>query len=367
MQNNELETKLTRVREVMSANNLDAIFLKRQDSFAWLTCGGMNYVGLGEMGGCGLLITADKQYAITNNIEANRMKDEEHLEDMGFAIYDSVWHDVEFEDKKIAELTKNGKVGYDYSHGSDANVSNDVKQKRLSLTQEEIERYKVGGFLAAKAIEQALVCTHPGETELDVVARLAKNARESGLDVCSSMCAADHRIYNYRHPVPTENVIKERVQLGANLRYKGLITCCTRYINFVPIDEKLNNQYLANVKIDCTLMANSIPGNTYVSALEAGKKAYKEAGYADEFNKHHQGGAIGYAVRDYKVDFATKGTIHENQAFCWNPSITGTKSEGTVIVNSNEIIPASRPVFFPTVEITVGKHTFTRPRILELV
>ena len=36
---------------------------------------------------------------------------------------------------------------------------------------------------------------------------------------------------------------------------------------------------------------------------------------------------MGYLPRDYRVDFECQENILENQAFCWNPSIAGTKSE----------------------------------------
>ena len=46
----ERSIKLGRLRGMMEARGLDGVFLKRQDNFAWLTGGGINYVGLGEMG-----------------------------------------------------------------------------------------------------------------------------------------------------------------------------------------------------------------------------------------------------------------------------------------------------------------------------
>lgn len=361
----ELQIKLDRLRRLMNDKSLDAIYLKRQDSFAWLTLGGINYVGLGDMGNCGLLITQDDLHAITNVIEAPRMRDEEMLEELGYRIHFGSWHDATFEGDCIHKLVPSGKVGFDHGSALGPNIANDVKLLRFSLTQEEVERYQEGGYLAARAIEETISSVRPGDTELKTIGRLARRIRESGLDVVSAMCAADERISHYRHPVPTDKVIRERVQLGGNMRYKGLIICCTRYFNFVPVTDALRRQYLANVEIDCTLMASSIPGNTYVSALEAGKQAYAERGYAQEFEKHHQGGPIGYAGRDYRVYFDTPGLIQKNQAFCWNPSITGTKSEDTVIVTGDRIIPVSRPVIAPSMTLEVMGHRFVRPIIWE--
>ena len=75
----ELTYKVSKLREIMLDRNLDGIFIKRQDDFAWLSCGGRNYVGVGDMGNCGLLVTADKCYAVSNNIERPRMIDENML------------------------------------------------------------------------------------------------------------------------------------------------------------------------------------------------------------------------------------------------------------------------------------------------
>lgn len=362
----ELLEKLARVRQIMTQKQLDGVYLKRQDSFAWLTCGGTNYIGQGEMGLCGLLVTFDKIYAITNNIEAPRVRDEEHLEELGFEIHYTTWYENQFEGQTIDKIMQNGAVGYDYSTDKGINIANDIKLARFSLTPDEIERYKVGGLLASRIIEQTLAETYVGQTERDLVGRVAQKARSQGMDMVSSMCAGDYRIGDYRHPIATFNAIKERVQLGGNFNYKGLVICCSRFANFVPVSEKLREQYLKTAEIDCTYMLNSIPGNTFVSALEAGKQAYEDRGYGDEFAKHHQGGPIGYAARDYRVDFNTPGLIQENQAFCWNPSITGTKSEDTIIATSNGIIPVSKPVMCPTIEVEVSGKKFTRSAIWEI-
>jgi len=360
----EQKIKVGRLQKIMEEKGLDAIYIKRQDNFAWLTCGGINYVGLGEMGNCGLLVTRGGDlYAITNNIEAPRMRDEEKLEEMGFAIHAATWYELAFEGETIAKLTGGGKIGRD--HGLTDNVANDVKLARFSLTEAEIKRHQEGGYLTARAIEETISSVRPGDTEHQTIGRLVETIRSKGMDVVSAMCAGDHRIYNYRHPVPTDNVIRERVQLGGNMRYKGLIICCTRLLNFVPVTEQLRAQYMANVEIDCTLMAASKPGATFVSALEAGRAAYEARGYGEEFKKHHQGGPIGYAGRDYRVDFSTPGVIAENQAFCWNPSITGTKSEDTVISTSKGIIPVSRPVIAPKITLEIEGQTFVRPDIWE--
>jgi Xaa-Pro dipeptidase len=63
-------------------------------------------------------------------------------------------------------------------------------------------------------------------------------------------------------------------------------------------------------------------------------------GYADEWQRHHQGGPAGYEPREYVATPETLDPVGVGQVFAWNPSITGTKSEDTILVgeDGNEIL-----------------------------
>lgn len=365
--NEEFKIKLSRIRELISVKKLDAIYLKRQDNFAWLTCGGINYVALGELGNCGLLVTMEKLYAITNTIEETRMRSEERLEELGFIIHAGLWHDDNFENTTLTKLVPSKKIGFDHNSIFGPNIAEDIKQLRFSLTTDEIKRYRIGGRLVNLAVEETAATIRPGDTELQVVARLHEIVRKYDIDIVSAMCSSDERIRLYRHAIPTLQPIKERVQLGGNFRYKGLIISCTRFVNFVPITQELYDQYEVNVEIDCILIQNTVPGKSYASVLRLAQEAYKARGYEREFNLHHQGGPIGYQARDYRVNFSHTGLIKENQAFCWNPSITGTKSEDTIIVSSNGVEFITYPIIFPVLSIDVNGKNYRRAAILEKI
>ena len=360
----ETDIKLQRLRSLMKENKLTAIYIKRQDNFAWLTCGGKNYVGIGEMGNCGLLVTEDNQYSITNSIEESRMKDEEKLEELGFKLHFGVWHDGGWE---AATLQKLGgqTLGFDHASPHGTNVAGLVQQQRFSLTEGELERYRELGYLASLAIEETMASLRPDETEYEVIGRLQENLTSNGLVFHSAMCAADERISLYRHPIATAKKIKERCQLGGNFAKYGLIVCLSRYVNFVPVSAELRKQMRLNQEIDLIFMKNSIPGKSFQYPFLAGKEAYAQRGYAAEFDLHHQGGPIGYVPRDYRLDFSHQGIIQENQAFCWNPSISGTKSEDTIVAKTGGFEFISKPIIFPKVDITVDGTIYTRSDILE--
>lgn len=355
----ELKIKLCRVRSLMKDEGYEGLYIKRQDNFAWLTCGKRNYVGMGEVGNCGLLVLPDALYAITNNIEAPRMKAECKLEELGFEVLYSVWHDVEFEKRTINNLVPSGKVLYDTS-----SEGGKIKLLRFDLTDDEIERYKGIGYDASLAMESAAMEIKVGMTEFEIAGMIMKNMEEKGLELLSCMVSADERMSLFRHPIPTGKKVEKKVQIGGNFRRNGLVICMTRYVYFEEPSEDLRKQYHNTQVVDCTYMSSCVPGASFADVLRIGQAKYKELGYEEEFSKHHQGGPIGYAGRDYRVDFTTPGVIADHQAFCWNPSITGTKSEDTVVCTRDGVIPITLPVLFPKTEIVVGGQVFTRPDLL---
>lgn len=362
----EIREKKRRVRGLLRQLQLDAVYLKRQANFAWLTGGGTNAVGLTmELGVAGLLLTADGEYAVCNNIEAPRMAKEEALEEQGYRIESFPWHE-DGEAQLVRRLSGNGKLGADHAFAGAADISGALKPLRYGLTPWEMQRYREIGEITSRAIEETAAGIRPGDKECAVVGRLAERLWAERLDYITTFCAADERIAEFRHPVATEKKISGRAMLCVNSRRAGLIISLTRFVQFGCVPEALREKYKANVLIDCTFMAHTVPGRPAVEAFHAGLEAYRQAGYPEEYRLHHQGGAIGYEGRDYKVSFDSEQVVQENQAFAWNPSITGSKSEDTMIATSKGPLLLSKPVSFPVIEMEVAGHSFQRPDILEL-
>lgn len=177
------------------------------------------------------------------------------------------------------------------------------------------------------------------------------------------MSAADDRVFKFRHPIPTERKIEKYLMVSVNARKWGLIVSLTRFVHFGKLPRDLKNKYEANVFIDCTLMTHTHPGLPAREVLQKGIDAYREKGYPEDWKLHHQGGPIGYTGRDYRVSFKTPDLVQENQAFTWNPSITGTKSEDTILATSKGTEMITKPILYPTLSMTVADILFTRPAI----
>jgi Xaa-Pro dipeptidase len=361
----EMKEKERRVREFLQLKGLKALLLKRQANFSWMTCGGLNLVGIAtEMGVTSLLITDNSKFVISNNIEAPRMIEEEGLEKQGFIVKSFPW----FEDQEasiVKELLGEGPLGSDGPFPNAQMMAEDIARLRYSFTPDEQKRYRWLGKRVSIALEKTMMKTKKGEKESAVVGRLCKELWKDRIDPITLMSAADDRISNFRHPIPTEKRIEKYLMVSVNARKWGLIVSLTRFVHFGKLPEELRRKYEANVFIDCTMMAHTRPGIPVREVLQKGIDAYQGKGYPEEWKLHHQGGSIGYTGRDYRVSFKTPDMIQENQAFTWNPSITGTKSEDTILATSKGVEMITKPILYPTLSLSVAGISFLRPDILE--
>jgi Xaa-Pro aminopeptidase len=361
----ELAEKEGRVRQFLQQNDLRGVLLKRQANFSWMTCGGVNAIGLAtEIGGTSLLITENAKFVLCNNVEAPRMIQEENVEKLGFAMKTYSWYE-DLEAPILRSLVGKGLVACDVFVPDTRLMAEEIARLRYSLTPAEVERYRWLGERVSQAVEKVAVETRRGEKESEVVGRLCRELWKDRIDPVGLMVAADDRIRRFRHPIPTERPIDRFVMISVNARKGGLIVCLTRFVHFGKVPAALQKQYEANVFVDCTFMAHTRPGTPAREVFQKGLDAYREQGFPDEWKLHHQGGPIGYQQRDYRVHPGTPDVIQENQGFTWNPSITGTKSEDTILATSGGPEMITPPVQYPTISMEVAGVRFTRPAILE--
>lgn len=360
----EIEEKERRVRTFLRSKNLKALLLKRQANFSWMTCGGLNLVGITtELGATTLLVTEEAKFLISNNIEGPRMVEEEAVEKQGFVVKTFPWYE-DREASVVRELVGEGPLGSDVPFPNAVTMTEEIARLRYSLTPEEVDRYRWLGRRVSEALEKTMFETKPGEKESEVVARLCGELWKDRIDPITLMSAADERIFRYRHPIPTEKRVERYLMVSVNARKWGLIVSLTRFVHFGGMPTELKERYEANVDIDCTMMAHTRPGVLAKEVLQKGIEAYEKKGYPEEWKLHHQGGSIGYTGRDYRTHFGTSDIVQENQAFTWNPSLTGTKSEDTILATSKGIEMITYPVLYPTLSLTVGGISFVRPAVL---
>lgn len=360
----EIREKEKRVREIIQSKGFMGVLLKRQANFSWMTGGGLNLVGITtEVGATSLLITKNEKYVISNNIEAPRMIQEEGLEAQGFIVKTYPWYEDQ-EASIVKGLVNEGPLGSDVPFPGAVTATEEITRLRYSFTPEEVDRYRWLGERASMALERTLQETRKGEKESEVVGRLCEELWKDRIDPVTLMAAADERVSQFRHPIPSEKSVDRYLMVSVNARKWGLIVSLTRFVHFGKLPTELKGRYLANVFIDCIFMATTRPGTPARQVLQRGIEAYREKGFPEEWKFHHQGGSIGYTGRDYRTNLNTQDIIQENQAFTWNPSLRGTKSEDTILASSKGLEIITRPMSYPTLSMTVDGVSFVRPDIL---
>jgi antitoxin VapB len=118
--------------------------------------------------------------------------------------------------------------------------------------------------------------------------------------------------------------------------------------------------------VNASLLAATRPGASGADLFRVAADAYAAEGFANEEHLHHQGGAAGYRTRDWVAHPSCKETVQINQAFAWNPSITGTKVEETVLTGTDGIEVMTRSAGWPQITTAIDGREFLSPNILQL-
>jgi Xaa-Pro aminopeptidase len=361
----EIAVKEHRLRSLMDSMGLKGILLKRQPNYSWFTAGGMNMVAIStDIGFSSLLITDKEKFCVANTIEKYRNMEEEGLENLGFSLLDYEWYEGS-ELECVEKVVRKEEIGCDIPFRDLRFIGEYINRLRYSLTPPEIERYFWLGEKTSTAIESVLQNMNAGDTEAEITGELTRLLWKDRIDQVGYQAAADDRVYKYRHPIPTQRKIEKYVMLCVMSRKWGLHTTITRLLHFGKLSQKLRKQYEDNVFIECSMIAATRPGETTGTIFLKAKELYEELGYKGEWKLHHQGGAMGYDIRDSICTAESTEQVQKNQCFCWNPSISGTKSEDGFIALKDGHAFITKPVLFPTLKFQVEGIEFARPNILE--
>lgn len=358
--------KLLKIQELMKSKQLDAIMLSSQSSFSWFSDGGRGHVAMASESSVGFFfITSDDVYLITNNIEAQRLKDEE-LPNLDCKIKEHFWFDNDQKSKIINELCSGKKVGSDTPMDDTINMSQEVAELRYILTDTEVANYKELGKDCGEAIGKVCKSMKPGLSEFEIAGMMASELYGRSITPIVLLIAVDDRIERYRHPLPTNKRVNKYGMIVICGRKYGLVASVTRLFHFGKMSDELRRKHDAVVEVDTVFIAESKPDAVIGDIFSAGQKMYADKGFSGEWQFHHQGGPAGYTPRDYVGTPGNTGKVLKPQALAWNPSIKGTKSEDTIITTDDkpEIITSTPD--WKMIPVQYKGETWLRPDILTL-
>lgn len=358
-----LAEKCSRVRHLLHELELDALALTSQANFAWLTSGADNHVGLAtEAGNAVAVVTRDRAFVICDNIEWPRVLEEETVA-LGLDTIHYPWWEGGVEER-ITALVGSDNWAADSALGARPALDGRLAPLRAILNNQEIESYRQLGRFTAMALEMAASRLEAGQTEEEAAGMIAGLIVSKGVYPGVILVASDQRLEKYRHPIPKAKRIEKTCMLVVGARWRGLVASATRIVSFGQPPAGMLERHRAVCTVDAAFLAATIPGETVGDAFRAGLEAYREAGYPDEWMMHHQGGPTGYKAREYRALSQSKDVIQLNQAFAWNPSIAGTKSEDTVLAREPfpEVLTVSED--WPAIEVESAAGVVRRPDIL---
>ncbi|HEV2705594.1 MAG TPA: M24 family metallopeptidase [Pyrinomonadaceae bacterium] len=366
----EIAEKVGRVTRMLAAEGLGGVLVGAQHNFSWLTAGGTNGIDTSRDAGAGaLLVRADgKCFVLANRIEMPRLLAEE-LASREFEPVEFSWEEEKASPTFLAEragaLLGGAALGSDLPIGAGvAVVEGALARCRYRLTSSEVERFRQLGSDAGQAVGQLIRKVEPGATEQEVARRAADALAAGGMRAVVCLVAADERISQFRHPVPTLRRWEKVLMLVVCARRGGLIVSLTRIVCAGAVDAELRRRTEAAARVNAHLLAATRPGANGSELYATAARAYREAGFAGEERLHHQGGAAGYRTRDWVAHPASAEVVQDGQAFAWNPSVTGTKVEETIIARRDGVEVVTATQDWPQVAVEVGGREYLSPGVL---
>lgn len=357
----EFTQKIEKVRELLHETGAGGIEVCSQANFSWLT-GGRGFVGLASENACAsLLVTPDDVWLLANNIEKPRLLEEEIA-----AVADGVktasfpWHDFSGKACAIRDILGGRECL------TDARLAGQFQRLRSKLTEGEVLLYRELGASAAEAVEDVCRGLRLGASEFDIAGMASDALWRRGIEPITLLVAFDERISRYRHPLPTGKKLAKYAMVVVCERRHGLVASLTRLASLGPQSEEIARKHRAVAQVDACFISSTRPGAKARDIFAKAVSAYRTAGFPGEWELHHQGGLTGYNAREYIATNENASVVEANQAFAWNPSITGTKSEDTILVLAEENRIVTHTGKYVYMEAEYENETMLRPDILIL-
>ncbi len=361
----DLEIKEVKTRELLLQKGLSGVILSTQTNFLWFTGGRRNEVlKNADISLVNLFITTDKKYLISSSSDLDRVMAEE-LEGLGFEPVKYEWYDGS-PIEAAGKLVPGGKIGADFSESGVENIEDGLMALRIELTEHEMDKAEKFCKQYSALLTDYCMALKPGITEISLANDFTCLCLKSGIRLPVALVGSDERIFKYRHPVATGKKIDSYVLFATVAEKDGINISVSRSMYFgEPPKEIIKKQEAVN-QIEAAFCGSSKSGVSLGDVFKAGRKAYKDLGYEDEWKNHTQGGIIGYKAREIVATDLSEQKLKNNNLLSWNPTIAGAKAEDIYLLDGEKTRQLSIDERWPYMEISAGGQKFKMPKILQL-
>jgi Xaa-Pro aminopeptidase len=352
-----------RLDAYLAANDLESVWFARPNSFAWLTGGDSVVDRSGDVGVAAAGYDGEGVTVVTDNIEAPRLAAEELGDDV--TVYETEWYQSSLADGVRAHATEPAAADFDVPGFGTV----DASPLRHPLTEADIERYRELGQKAAAAMEAVCKELEPEDTEHEVASALRVALSARNIEAPVVLVGGAERAQKYRHYTPQKEELGEYALVSITAESGGLHASLTRTVAFDP-PEWHAERHDAAMTVEATALAAtrevSTEGGDAGSVFDAVRDAYEAVGHEGEWKRHHQGGAAGFAGREWIATPGHDGPVTTPMGYAWNPTVQGAKSEDTVLVTEDGFEVLTRTGRWPTEDVAPVDRDATIERHLPL-
>ena len=332
--------KRERLEALLEERDLDSVWFTRPNAFAWLT-GGSNVIDRETDNGVAAVgYDGDDVRLVTDNIERERIVAEElpDLDADELSIEEFTWHTASLPEAIADRVADGERAAIDLDVPGFERV--DLAALRQPLTERDRERYRDLSVETAAAVESVCRELRPDDTEQEVASALQVALSARDIEAPVRLVGGSERAQRYRHYTPTEAELGDYALVSVTAEKHGLHASCTRTVAFDAPDW-LEERHEAAARVEATALAATRAaarnGGTAGDVFGAIQDAYAAVGYEGEWENHHQGGAAGFAGREWIATPDHEAPVEAPMAYAWNPTVQGAKSEDTALVTDEEI------------------------------
>lgn len=353
-------TLKTRLDQYLRDETLESVWFAEPNSFAWLTAGGNNVVDRdSSIGIAAAGYDGSRVRVVTDTIEAARLADEELAD--GIDLETFPWYEQTLAEAVASLAATPAAADFDVSRFEPI----DPGVLRQPLTPSQREAYRALAVAVAEAVETAGRTAHAADTELEVAATIRRLLECRDISTPVVLVGGSERAQTYRHYTPTTAELGAYALMSVTAERDGLYASCTRTIAFDP-PAWLSDRTHDAMRVEATALAATrqvgTAGGTASDVFAGIQEAYTAVGWDGEWQHHHQGGAAGYAGREWIATPTHEAPVVLPMAYSWNPTIQGAKSEDLHLVTADAVEPLTVTGDWPTREVTAATDDLTLRR-----
>ncbi|WP_267640369.1 M24 family metallopeptidase [Haloarchaeobius amylolyticus] len=269
--------------------------------------------------------------------DADRLRTEELADDASVETF--AWYESSLEEAVAARASEHAAADV----AIDGLARIDAAAVRQPLVDRDVETYDQLGQDVASAVEAVCRELQSGDSEHEVgsAVRIALAARD--IEPVSIFVGGAERAQRFVRPTPTALALGDYVVVSVTGRRDGLHAGCTRTVAFDAPDW-LEARHEAAARVEATAHAVTATGVSGAGAATAGEvfdaiqSAYDAVGSPDRWQADPQGGATGYARREWLATPGSETLLQGPMAYAWTPSLPGVRRADTVLVTADGMV-----------------------------